>query len=406
MTKLFLFVLLPIISFTQNGLRTIDLSDTGNTLNPNYLNQLDSIFEKSRLIGLGESTHGTSEFTTIRADLFKYMVEKHNYTLFFLEADYNACTRLNRYIQGSEDDGKEALIEVRLWPWLTQELLDVIEWMRSYNLAHDNTLEIVGCDMQLIVDDKMELNRLFSTNPKFHEYQSKIPNLDFNTKDSALTVSKQKEWLEFSTNFLATLPHEENLMMTTVTQWFENATTKTQRANFRDSCMGNNIADYLEKRPSAKGIYFAHNSHIGKIAFKHNDIDYYMKRAGHFLNERLKDQYFAIALEFNLGSFNAINYKNHEYVMEYFTIHKSYRKSLAHVVMGKGDKIKYIESYSIPDKKNLKINSIGAIYGNSIQGNKINRYRKLERDNYDAFIVINKATHTKLLTMKSTKSKD
>lgn len=406
MTKLFtiLLLLLPIISFSQKELKTIDLSDSGNTLNTNYFQQLDSIFEKSRLIALGESTHGTSEFTAIRAELFKYMVKKYNYSIFFLEADYNACSRVNRYIHGFDDDGKEALIEVRLWPWITQELLDLIEWMRIYNNTHENKLEFVGCDMQLIVDDKVELNRLFSTNPKFHEYLSKIPNLDFNTKDSALTISKQKEWVEFSKNFSNAFPDEENLIITSVTQWFENATSQIQRANFRDSCMGNNIADYLDKTPSAKGIFFAHNGHVGKIAFKFNDLDEHMKRAGHFLDERLKDQYFAIALEFNTGSFNAINYKNDEYVMEYFTINKRDRRSLAHFVLGKEDKIKYIESHSIPSKKYLKINSIGAIYGKSINGYKIYRYRKLNRDHYDAFIVINKATPTKLLTMNSIKN--
>ena len=74
-TLLFSFLLISAFGYSQNKIRTINLSDSGNSLNIDYLKQLDSIFEKSRIIGLGESTHGTSEFTTIRAQIFKYLVK-------------------------------------------------------------------------------------------------------------------------------------------------------------------------------------------------------------------------------------------------------------------------------------------------------------------------------------------
>ena len=400
-----LLLFISSITFSQKNIQSIELSDSGSILNTNYLRSLDSTFEKVTLIGLGESTHGTSEFTIIRGEIFKYLVENHNYTVFFLEADFNACSRVNRYIQGTEDNSKEALIEVRLWPWLTQELLDIIEWMRSYNQNHDNILKFVGCDMQLIVDDKLELTRLFSNDPKYNELVSKLPDLNFDTKDSSILISKQKEWSEFSNNFFGLYPNEEALMITTVSQWFEDAIYKGYKDNFRDSCMANNIANYLEKRPSVKGIYFAHNGHVGKIAHKYKKLNEHMKRAGHFLDERLKDKYFAIALEFNKGSFNAINYRNDEHVMESFTLKKNHRKSLSHIVLGKDDKIKYIKSTDIPRNKYIRMNFIGAIYGKSKSGYKIYRYRKLELYHYDALIVINQGTPTNLLTMKVKKSK-
>lgn len=387
-------------------MHAINLCDSGNTINSIYLKQLDAVFEKKRLIGLGESTHGTSEFTLIRGELFKYLVKNHNYTAFFLEADFNACSRVNRYIHQSKDDSKEALLEVRLWPWLTEELLELIEWMRIYNQNHDNILEFIGCDMQLIADDRLELPRILSSNSKYHEYLPKLPNLDFETKDTSLLISKSQEWSEFSDEFLKAFPNENHLRMTSVSQWFENELSKGFKENFRDSCMAMNIADYLEERPKVRGIYFAHNGHVGKIT-NHFPRDMpVLKRAGHFLDERLGNHYFAIALEFNTGSFNAINYLDEEYVMEYFTINKRNRKSLAHHVLRKDDKIKYLSANSIPSKKYLKINSIGAIYGKSKTGQKIHRYRRLDKVHYDAFIVINKGTPTKLLTFDSRKSKD
>lgn len=400
-----LFLCFPIICCSQKQLQTISLSDSGNILNSIYLKELDSVFKESRLIGMGESTHGTSEFTLIRTDIFKYLVEKHNYSVFFLEADYNACSRVNRFIHGANDEAKEALLEVRLWPWMTEELLDFIGWMRTYNMTHDNVLEFVGCDMQLIVDDKIELTRIFSNNKKFFEFESKLPNLDFDVKNLEIVNEKHKEWIEFSNNFYEAFPEEEVLMINTVSQWFKNATSKNHRVSFRDSCMGNNIAFYLNKNPHLKGMYFAHNGHVGNISYKLNDIDDKMKRAGHFLKEQFADKYYIIAMDFNTGSFNAINYYNQEYFMEYFIIKKRDRKSLSYFVLRNDDKIKFVKAKDIPLKKQLKINFIGAIYGNSINGNKIYRYRKLESCDYDGFILVNKTTPTNLLKMKPTKAK-
>ena len=84
LTSLFLFI--SSITFSQGNIKSIELSDSGNMLNIDYLRSLDSTFEKVTLIGLGESTHGTSEFTIIRGEIFKYLVENHNYTVFFFRS--------------------------------------------------------------------------------------------------------------------------------------------------------------------------------------------------------------------------------------------------------------------------------------------------------------------------------
>ena len=397
-------LLISAISFGQAKLPSVKLSDTGNVLNPAYLKSLDSTFGKVRLIGLGESTHGTSQFTTIRADIFKYLVVNHNYSVFFLEADYNACARLNRYINGADDNVREATLEILLWPWLTQELVDLIDWMRLYNQAHNNILEFVGCDMQLIKDDIKELPRIFSVNSEYQDFSSKLPDLNFDMNDTSLLIIKQREWKEFSVGFLKAFPEEEVLMIKSLTQWFEEALYKANKANFRDSCMGNNIADYLENHPGLKGIYFAHNGHVGKISKEYKDPLQYFRRAGYFLDERLKGQYYAIALEFNIGSFNAINYIDSAHVMEYFTITKPHRKSLSHLVMGDEDHIKFITSSAIPDKKRLKIKTIGAIYGRSKEGYRVYPNRWLRKEQYDSYLIINKGTPTNLLSIKSSKS--
>lgn len=402
-TYCFLF-LFSLFSFGQKNYKSIHLSDSGAVLNPDYLKQLDEVFKAKRVIGLGESTHGTSEFTQIRLDLFKYLVQNHQYTIFFLEADYNACSRVNRYIHGADDDGKEALLEVRLWPWLTQEMLDIVEWMRFYNLENQNILSFVGCDEQLIGDDALELPRYFAMDPKFEVSISKLPSLDFNTKDSTLVQQKKNEWQAFERYFYQAFPEEEKLLIHTVTQWFEVKTSTGITGNFRDSCMASNMLDYLESRPNAKGIYFAHNGHVGKIAVQYHSKKPYFKRAGSYLDEKMKDQYFSLALDFNIGSFNAINYRDGKFEMEYFNFERREKKLLAQRVMGNDNLVKYIAVDSIPNKK-MVITSIGAVYGQGKEGQKIYRFRDFQRHVHDAYIIINRGTPTHLLTMTSRANK-
>lgn len=401
---IFTFLLLSYSAFGQKPLQTIPLSDSGSTLNSMYLKSLDSTFQRVRLIGLGESTHGTSEFTIIRAELFRYLVEHHDYTVFFLEADHNACTRVNRYIQGENDTVTKAMMEIRLWPWLTQELMDLIEWMREYNHQHENRLEFVGCDMQLIKDDIEELPRLLSSSPKYEPFLANLPDLNLQSTERSVLESKQREWLQFAESFQQSFPEEEPLIINSVSQWFEKQLSKDEIGNIRDSCMGNNIADYLDRHPNAKGIYFAHNGHVGKLAYPYKGYQEIFKRAGHHLDLRLKDQYFAIGLDFHTGSFNAINYVDSMYVMEYFTFLKNHKKSLSRIVMGDDDHVKFVYSTALKNKKHLQMNGIGAIYGRSNTGQKIYRYRTLNLDHFDAFIVINKGTPTHLLKITSKES--
>jgi erythromycin esterase len=47
------------------------------------LKRLAHHFENVRIVGLGESTHGTHEFSTMRHRVFQYLVEYHGFDTFF-----------------------------------------------------------------------------------------------------------------------------------------------------------------------------------------------------------------------------------------------------------------------------------------------------------------------------------
>jgi hypothetical protein len=94
----------------------------------------------AEIIGLGEATHGSSEFFSRKHRLVKYLVEELGYTTFVPETDGPIGLALDEYVLNGTGDPK-AILD---FPWRTQEVLDLIEWMRLYNAdpQHEHKVRI------------------------------------------------------------------------------------------------------------------------------------------------------------------------------------------------------------------------------------------------------------------------
>jgi len=114
------------------------------------LRPLGKLLKDTRVVGVGEATHGTSEFCTMKHRLFRYLVEEQGFTVFGLEASMPDCIAMDDYVLNGKGDPKAAVINQGFWTWSTQEMLDLIEWMRAYNLdpKHKKKLRVIGFDMQ------------------------------------------------------------------------------------------------------------------------------------------------------------------------------------------------------------------------------------------------------------------
>ncbi len=87
---------------------------------------------------LGEASHGTHEFYTIRADLTRLLIARHCFTVIALEADWPATLRVHRYTRGTveEPGADEALGDFRRfprWMWRNREMSGFVEWLREWN---------------------------------------------------------------------------------------------------------------------------------------------------------------------------------------------------------------------------------------------------------------------------------
>ncbi|MBO9598283.1 MAG: erythromycin esterase family protein [Cohnella sp.] len=99
---------------------------------------------QAKYVLLGEASHGTSEFYTVRAELSKRLIAEHGFRFIAVEGDWPSCYRLNRYVKGYADAGanaREALRDFARWPtwmWANREIVELAEWLKAYNADKPN----------------------------------------------------------------------------------------------------------------------------------------------------------------------------------------------------------------------------------------------------------------------------
>lgn len=112
---------------------------------------ITNIGSSVNIIGAGEATHGQDSITKFRIKLFKQLVNKCGFTVFVLEDQYGCCELINQYINGRQGDPYQLLKNLS-WYWTSTDMLELINWMREYNLNLDNKsnnkLEFKGMDIQ------------------------------------------------------------------------------------------------------------------------------------------------------------------------------------------------------------------------------------------------------------------
>jgi erythromycin esterase len=102
----------------------------------------------ARVVGLGESTHGTREFFQVKHRLLEYLVRELGFGVFAIEANQVGVERVNTYVQEGRGTARDAM-RVMFRVWNTEEMLALVEWMRAYNATHPTRrVRFVGYDMQ------------------------------------------------------------------------------------------------------------------------------------------------------------------------------------------------------------------------------------------------------------------
>ena len=103
----------------------------------------------AKIVLLGEASHGTSEFYTVRAKLSKMLIEQKGFSAIAVEGDWPAAQHVNRHIKGYDEVQKttpEVLKAFNRWPtwmWANEEIAAFIDWLKMHN-SNKNSDHKVG----------------------------------------------------------------------------------------------------------------------------------------------------------------------------------------------------------------------------------------------------------------------
>jgi len=106
---------------------------------PLDLQPLIDLLADSKLVLLGEASHGTHEFYTWRAEISKHLISDHGFNCIAVEGDWPDFYRVNRYVKHYENSHPNAvsvLKEFNRWPtwmWANWEIEALVSWMHTHN---------------------------------------------------------------------------------------------------------------------------------------------------------------------------------------------------------------------------------------------------------------------------------
>jgi protein-L-isoaspartate(D-aspartate) O-methyltransferase len=92
-------------------------------------------FAEQRLVLLGESSHGTSEFYRARAAITRRLIEAHGFTIVAVEADWPDAAAIDRYVRHRRPAARAQAPFQRFpsWMWRNREIMEFTEWLRGHN---------------------------------------------------------------------------------------------------------------------------------------------------------------------------------------------------------------------------------------------------------------------------------
>jgi protein-L-isoaspartate(D-aspartate) O-methyltransferase len=111
--------------------------------------KLDGLLRRignARVVLLGESTHGTSEFYRMRAHITQHLVEEKGFNIVAVEADWPDASRVNDFIHSKPyQAGKyQPFSRFPTWMWANTDVVDFANWLREHNQGQSSEVERVG----------------------------------------------------------------------------------------------------------------------------------------------------------------------------------------------------------------------------------------------------------------------
>lgn len=283
------------------------------TVDPKSSSDVDLEFLKpfvgnSKVLALGENTHGSSEIFKMKHRIIKYLAKNKEYDIFSIEGNMPEAYKLNGFIKNGIGNPIDLIRGMYFWTWKTQEVLDMVLWMKNYNKTAQK-ITFTGFDMQYYSGAIEELKIYFEKNSEIQNPIDSLKNIldEVNkkireTRNRTISHKDNKKIETLMSEVLETI----NSIKSEETEWLlQNVTVIKQylknKKNFylRDKYMAENLQWILSQNPESKIIIWAHNGHVKKAGN--------IKRMGEYLSDTLKTDYINIGFTFYQGEYTAIS---------------------------------------------------------------------------------------------------
>ncbi len=286
-----------------------------------------------KIVGLGEATHGTKEFFQLKHRIFRYLVENHGFKIFAFECDMGESYYVDNFVIKGEGDINYIMKNImHFWTWRTEEVKELLIWMREYNeyKSEDNKIHFIGMDCQFLTyQADIIINYFNKTNVSLPEeclkFLTEIDQIGLNISKfySNMTFDEKKE-IDQNVDILLTVFEVFRNELISNSSEFEYQFIKqlalnikqvndvrygmihNPLKNFRDLYMAQNTlwtSDLFGE--NTKVTLWAHNAHISNWRLS--------GAMGFHLKKELKEKYQILGFAFSLGSFTAIKLENGTY---------------------------------------------------------------------------------------------
>ena len=149
------------------------ISEHSLPLSDASLNKMVEAIGEAKIVMIGEASHGTSEFYTVRAELSKKLIEQKGFQLIAVEGDWPSAQAVNRYVKGYGVEGESAKDVLTkafnrwpTWMWANEEVATFVEWLKKINRTREKKVGFYGIDLYSLFESIDEVLNFLSENPQ------------------------------------------------------------------------------------------------------------------------------------------------------------------------------------------------------------------------------------------------
>ena len=283
------------------------------------LHFLDAVSDHT-IVGLGEATHGTSEFFKAKHEMLKYLVEHHGFKIFAIEADFGESILINQAVLNSDKSQIETLMNTKMhfWTWRTTEVRDMLYWMCEYNVGKTEADKVqywgVDCQFNTYHPD-MVIDNLETSSIPFISFAEGILNEASSASENRFSGYTQNNFDTYLENIDAlkdsVTKYEADItdagltlqlveVIGQVSEVIYYAEKNNVQKNYRDEYMAKNTGWLHNYFNEAKIVLWAHNYHVSDYP----GAGY--SSMGHYLKTDFPDDYTTVGFLFSQGFFTAV----------------------------------------------------------------------------------------------------